>query len=76
LLAGLEAHAESGMSVSWVVRISDDGNYAYVGCDIDDVCEVIDLTSLTHSMTIVNFPVWLSSFGEFPCQRELCFCMG
>ena len=47
----------------WAVRISDDGNYAYVGCDIDDVCEVIDLTSLTHSMTIVNFPVWLSSFG-------------
>lgn len=47
----------------WVVRISDDGNYAYVGCDIDDVCEVIDLTSLTHSMTIVNFPVWLSSLG-------------
>ncbi len=47
----------------WVVRISDDGNYAYVACDIDDVCEVIDLTSLTHSMTLVDFPVWLTSYG-------------
>ncbi len=58
-LAGSFASGEQ----PWIVRISDDGNYAYVACDIDNVCEVIDLTSLTHSMTIADFPVWLTSYG-------------
>ncbi|MCD4775025.1 MAG: T9SS type A sorting domain-containing protein [Candidatus Aegiribacteria sp.] len=47
----------------WVLRISDDGNYAYVACYVDNVCEVIDLVSLTHTVTISNFPLWLTSFG-------------
>jgi YVTN family beta-propeller protein len=47
----------------WVVRISDDGSFAYVACDIDDCCEVIDLDLLTHSMTITGFPVWLTTYG-------------
>ncbi len=45
------------------IRISDDGNYAYVTCDIDDVCEVINLATLTHTLTISDFPVWLDSYG-------------
>jgi len=47
----------------WVVRISDDGNYAYVSCDIANVCEVIDLISMTYSLKIVDFPVWLATYG-------------
>ena len=47
----------------WKVRVSDDGSRAFVSCDIDDVCEVIDLGTLTHEMTIGDFPVWLASYG-------------
>jgi len=47
----------------WVVRVSENGSEAYVGCDVDDVCEVIDLDSLSHNLTITGFPVWLSSYG-------------
>jgi YVTN family beta-propeller protein len=47
----------------WAVRISNDGSHAYVSCDIDNVCEVIDLAGMTHELTINNFPVWLSSYG-------------
>lgn len=47
----------------WEIRVSDDGGYAYVSCDIDDVCEVINLGTLTHEMTITDFPVWLASYG-------------
>lgn len=44
----------------WVVRTSMDGTRAYVACDIDDVCEVLDLTTLTHANTIAGFPIALS----------------
>ncbi len=47
----------------WVVRISPDAARAYVSCDIDDVCEVIDLTTLSHAMTIPGFPIELLSWG-------------
>lgn len=47
----------------WEIRISGDGGHAFVSCDIDDVCEVIDLNTLTHELTITGFPVWLSSYG-------------
>jgi YVTN family beta-propeller protein len=47
----------------WVVEVSEDGSEAYVGCDIDDVCEVIDLATLSKRLTISGFPVWLSSYG-------------
>ncbi|MBD3166530.1 beta-propeller fold lactonase family protein [bacterium] len=47
----------------WVVRLNDDSTKAYVACDIDDVCEVIDLETLTHDMTIENFPIALLSFS-------------
>jgi YVTN family beta-propeller protein len=47
----------------WIVRVSPDQRYAYVSCDIDDVCEVIDLQTLTHARTIPDFPIWLVSFG-------------
>jgi len=46
-----------------VVEVSQDGNYAYIGCDINDVCEVINLTTLTHTLSIQNFPESLSSFA-------------
>jgi YVTN family beta-propeller protein len=47
----------------WEIRISPDGSHAYVGCDIDDVCEVVNLQTLSHERTIGNFPVFLVSFG-------------
>jgi YVTN family beta-propeller protein len=47
----------------WVVRTSRGGSRAYVSCDIDDVCEVIDLDSMTHVMTIPDFPIALASFS-------------
>ncbi|MBD3168336.1 MAG: T9SS type A sorting domain-containing protein [candidate division Zixibacteria bacterium] len=47
----------------WVARITPDENYALVSCDIDDVCEVINLNTLTHEGTIQNFPVWLMSWS-------------
>ncbi len=47
----------------WVVHVNDAGTYAYVGCDIDDYLEVINLSTLTHEHTWPNFPIWLSSFA-------------
>jgi len=47
----------------WVIRISSDGNTAYVSCDISNTCEVFDLTTLTHTMTINDFPVFLYSYS-------------
>jgi len=47
----------------WVVRTSPDGSRAYVSCDIDDVCEVIDLDSMSHVMTISDFPIALATFS-------------
>jgi YVTN family beta-propeller protein len=47
----------------WVVRITPDGSRAYVSCDIDDVCEVMDLDSMTHVMTIPDFPIALATFS-------------
>ncbi|MBD3232266.1 MAG: beta-propeller fold lactonase family protein [candidate division Zixibacteria bacterium] len=47
----------------WVVRISPDGRKAYVACDIDNVCEVIDLENLIHTDTLEDFPIWLVSWG-------------
>jgi len=49
----------------WVVRISPDGTRAYVSCDIVDVCEVIDLTTLTHVSTIANFPIQLLQWAYY-----------
>lgn len=45
-----------------VVNLSPDGNTAYVSCEVDDVCEVIDLTTFSHVSTIQNFPIILYSF--------------
>jgi len=58
----LTASFQSGEQ-PWVIRCSIDGSYAYVACDIDDVCEVICLDSMTHSKTIIDFPIWLFGFG-------------
>lgn len=49
----------------WVVRVSPDGSRAYVSCDIDDVCEIIDLDSLKHVMTISDFPIALATYSWF-----------
>ncbi|MCD4828994.1 MAG: beta-propeller fold lactonase family protein [Candidatus Cloacimonetes bacterium] len=45
-----------------VVRVSPDGNWAYVACDIDDVLEVIDLATLTHTSSINGFYIALYGF--------------
>ncbi|MCF8369020.1 MAG: beta-propeller fold lactonase family protein [Bacteroidales bacterium] len=46
-----------------VVELSPDGNYAYVACDINDQCEVIDLQNLTQLAPLTNFPIALLSFS-------------
>lgn len=46
-----------------VAEVSPDGHYAYVACDINDQCEVIDLESLTQLDPITDFPVSLLSFS-------------
>jgi YVTN family beta-propeller protein len=47
----------------WVARVSSDGTRAYASCDIDDVCEVIDLTTMSHARTISDFPIALSTWS-------------
>ena len=47
----------------WVARVTADGAFAYVACDIPDVCERIDLATLQHAGTISGFPIWLSQFS-------------
>ena len=46
-----------------VVRVSPDQTTAFVGCDINDKCEVINLETLTKTITISNFPINLSTFS-------------
>lgn len=54
-----------------VVKVSHDGTKAFVGCDVDDVLEVIDLENMQHEATITNFPValrsanWITGSGRF-----------
>lgn len=53
------------------VEVSHDGSMAFVGCDIDDVVEVINLETMTHESTLSNFPValksvnWITGSGRF-----------
>lgn len=53
------------------VEVSHDGSKAFVGCDIDDVLEVINLQTMSHEMTITDFPValrsasWVTGSGRF-----------
>jgi len=47
----------------WVVRIDAAGERAYIACDIPDICEVIDLGTLTHSLSIPNFSISLVTFS-------------
>ncbi|OGC43537.1 hypothetical protein A2Y85_01920 [candidate division WOR-3 bacterium RBG_13_43_14] len=47
----------------WVVRISPDGARAYVACDISNTCEVFDLTTMSHVMTMNNFPISLKTYS-------------
>nr|NQU90149.1 beta-propeller fold lactonase family protein [Bacteroidota bacterium] len=54
-----------------VVKVNHDGTRAFVGCDIDDVVEVIDLENMVHEATISNFPIalrsvsWVTGSGRF-----------
>jgi YVTN family beta-propeller protein len=53
-----------------VVEVSPDGNFAYVACDINNQCEVIDLQNLLQLSPIANFPIslltysWVSTGGR------------
>lgn len=47
----------------WKIEFSPDGETAYVGCDINDECSVIDLSNQTVLQTIESFPFWLQSYG-------------
>ena len=60
--ASLAASFDTGEQ-PWEIRVSESGEHAYVSCDIDDVCEVINLNTLTLENTVSNFPVWLASYG-------------
>lgn len=44
-----------------VVEVSNNGSKAYVGCDVDDVLEVINLDNLEHENSLSGFPVALRS---------------
>ena len=46
-----------------MVEVSPDGNYAYIACDINDQCEVIDLQNLTQLTPIADFPISLITFS-------------
>jgi YVTN family beta-propeller protein len=43
----------------WVVKVSPDGQKAYVGCDISNTCEVYDLATLQRTATFTDFPFYL-----------------
>ncbi|MBN1340031.1 MAG: T9SS type A sorting domain-containing protein [Bacteroidales bacterium] len=43
--------------------VSPDGNFAYVGCDINDKCEVINLSTMSHEATFNDFPIELISYS-------------
>jgi len=47
----------------WVIRMSPDGNKAYVACDISNTCEVFDLQTMEHVLTINDFPISLMSWS-------------
>lgn len=53
------------------VEVSHDGTRAFVGCDIDDVLEVIDLENMEHIASHSGFPValrsasWITGSGRF-----------
>ncbi len=47
----------------WVVRISPNGSRAYVACDISNTCEVFDLNTMVHVMTIDSFPIALKTYS-------------
>lgn len=53
----------SSIQQPWVVRVSHDQTKAYVACDISNTCEVFDLVTRDHIMTISNFPISLLSFS-------------
>ncbi len=46
-----------------VVEVSPDGNFAYIACDINDQCEVLDLENLVQLNPITNFPIYLITFS-------------
>ena len=45
------------------IELSPDGTLAYVACDIDDVCEVIDLVNFEVIGEIENFPIYLHTIS-------------
>lgn len=48
----------------WVVRVSHDQTKAFVACDISNTCEVFDLVTRDHVLTIDNFPISIVSFSS------------
>ncbi|MCD4695185.1 MAG: hypothetical protein K8S16_03005 [Bacteroidales bacterium] len=47
------------------VKISNDNNFAYVACDIENICEVFDLQTLTHTNSFTNLPIALFGGSGF-----------
>lgn len=45
------------------LHVSPDQGYAFAACDIDDVCTVIDLSTMSVSNTINDFPVYLQTMS-------------
>jgi YVTN family beta-propeller protein len=47
----------------WVVRVNASGTRAYVACDISNTCEVFNLQTMNHDLTISNFPIALMTYS-------------
>ena len=45
------------------VHVNSDGSKAFVACDIDDICHVVDLQSMTVEMDITGFPIYLQKYS-------------
>ncbi len=47
----------------WVVRVNPAGTRAFVACDISNTCEVFNLQTMNHDLTISNFPIALMTYS-------------
>lgn len=55
------------------VHVSDNGITAVVGCEPSDVAEVIDLTTLTNTRTIADFPLSVIAFAYITNNTRVLF---
>jgi YVTN family beta-propeller protein len=55
----------------WIIRLSPDRERMFVACDVSNTCEVFNLTTGVHELTINDFPIgitsisWISENGRY-----------